>query len=284
MTIATLAFASPRQTSSGPSTTASFGEVIRSMQPLVDYTFGTGEDRTVKDRGRLAQEFNPYGIAGKTPINQEWNRYQPFNEENFVFTANTLDLTATVPKGGGLFPGGIHSGQICTKQTFQPGREGHAGYAFDVRMKVPGGPGMWPAVWLYTQEPGKNDDSEIDNPEFFNMKRQTEFDWTGSQHGPGQGSELYSAKTSKWGWHPGINFSKDYHSFQTVWTSNAVYKYVDGKLIYAQEFRWTARGPAQLIVNLAVGSSLPELEGLQPTSLAQFPSALSVEYIKIWAN
>jgi hypothetical protein len=38
-------------------------------------------------------------------------------------------------------------------------------------------------------------------------------------------------------------------------------------------------------VNLAVGSSATQsLPGLQPVSLNEFPAALSIDHIKIWAK
>lgn len=267
-----------------PDPTATFGQVTSDMLLLEDYTFGSDSGRAIGNLKQLAARFEPYGIAGTDVINQEWERYQPFNSTNFVFSANSLGLTATIPDNGGLRPGGIHSGQIWTKETFKPGVTGHTVYAVEVRMKIPSGRGMWPAVWLYTRSPapGMNDGSEIDNPEFFSMRTQNEFDWTGYQHGPGVGKEIYSIKTNQWVWHPGFNFSADYHEYQTVWTPDAVYKYVDGRLIYASLFKWTAAGEAQLGVNLAVGS--PTLPGLEPSSLKQFPSALLIEHIRIWAK
>ena len=271
----------------GVDTTATFEEARREMGMLRTYTFGAGSDRTIRDLRQLATFFDPYGIAGTTVINQEWQRYQPFNVENFVFTEKTLNLTATIPEHGGLSPGGIHSGQIWTKETFRPGFSGHSAYAFEVRMRVPSGRGMWPAEWFYTKsaEPGMNDGSEIDNPEFFNMRAQNQFDWTGFQHGPGRGRHIYSITAANGIWHPQFDFSADYHSYQTFWTSEAVYKYVDGKLIDAQLFTWTSPGSAQLGISLAVGSSNSSgLTGLQPTSVQQFPSIFSIEHLYIWGR
>jgi Glycosyl hydrolases family 16 len=278
------AFAADAPGTHNPATSATFEQARAGMPMVEQYLFGTNESRTVRNLRQLAAQFNPYGISGTTVINYEWERYQTFNDANFRFTKNSLDLTATIPTAGGLFPGGIHSGQIWSSHTYKPGGTGHTIYAFEVRMKIPAGQGMWPAVWLFTQDPEKADTSEIDNPEFFNMKWQNRFDWTGGQHGPGVGAEIYSIKTNEWVWHPGFDFSADYHDYQTFWTPDAVYKYVDGKLIFAQAFRWTAEGAAQLGVNLAVGSSGKNLPGLQPTSLDEFPSALSIDHITIWAK
>lgn len=152
-------------------------------------------------------------------------------------------------------------------------------------MKIPAGQGMWPAAWFYAKHWGQTDGSEIDNPEFFNMQNQNRLDWTGFQHGPGQGAEIYSIKDNAWVWHPKLDFSADYHDYQTFWTPDRVYKYVDGTLVYAQNYKWTSAGPAQLGVNLAVGTSnSKDMPGLQPNSLSEFPSALCVDHIRIWAK
>ncbi len=279
LTVSTPAYS---QASYDPTTSATFLQATKGMSAIHNYTFGTAYGRTVPNLSQLAASFSPYGIAGHTVIQNEWERYQEFNSSNFVFTDTALNLTATIPSGGGLFSGGIHSGQICTKQTYQPDVTGYSIYAFEVRMKIPDGVGTWPAAWFYTQQPGHNDSSEIDNPEFWVMQNQNQFDWTGFQHGPGQGNQIYSIKNNQWVWHPGINFSADYHDYQTVWTPDAVYKYFDGTLVYAQQFKWTSPGTAQLIVNLAVGSG--NLPGLQPNSLSEFPAMLSVEHISVWAK
>ena len=271
------------QAFSDPPVSAPYRDAIKGFKPARNYTFGESRGNTVRSLDELSDAFVPYGIAGKNVINQEWERYQPFNERNFVFRPNALDLTATIPEGGGLVAGGIHSGQIWSKEVFQPGVTGYAVYGFEIRMKIPRGPGMWPAFWLYAKE-GPSDASEIDHPEFFIMRYQDQFDWTGSTHGPGMGSDFYSLKTNKFVWRPGVDFSADYHDYETLWTPDAVYKYVDGKLVLATKFKWTATGAAQMGANLAVGTDSKGLIGLQPDSLSQFPSALSIEHIKVWAK
>jgi beta-glucanase (GH16 family) len=144
---------------------------------------------------------------------------------------------------------------------------------------------MWPAFWLYAKSgmPGMNDGSEIDHPEFFNMSTQNELDWTGYTHGPGVGESIYTI-APKGIWHPATNFAAAYHDYQTLWTQDAVYKYVDGKLIDGRYFRWTSRGQAQFGANLAVGSSNPHMPGLKPASATQFPSTLSIEFIRVLAG
>lgn len=264
-----------------PAVSWTFGQAVTNLglTPQNGYKFGTNPDKNVVNLTQLSWYFNPYGIAGTTVINNEWERYQPFNPANFQFSYDSLDIVATIPQGGGLFPGGIHSGQIWTQRTFQPGKTGSNYYAFSVRMRTPGGPGMWPAFWLYTKQAGVNDGSEID-VEFFDALWQNEFDWTGYNHGPGAGADFYSIKTNQWVWHPGLNFSADYHEYQIIWTPDAVYKYVDGTLILATYFKWTSGGPAQLGINLAVG--FPGMPGMLPTSIYQFPASISIDSLTIY--
>src|ERR1035438_9837341 len=120
----------------GPSIAESFGHAVERFQVLANLVFGRSAACTIKGLDDLAEKFAPYGIAGTTVINEEWQRYQKFNPANFVFTESSLNLMATVPPGGGLFAGGIHSGQIWSKEVFQPAVTGHAVYAFEIRMKI----------------------------------------------------------------------------------------------------------------------------------------------------
>jgi uncharacterized membrane protein len=265
-------------------TSDTFDEVVAGMTVLNSYRFGTAAGNNVGSLQQLPTAFDPYNIAGTTVTAGQWQVYQPFNSGNFAFDSNSLNLTATIPQTGGLFPGGINSGQIWTQQTFQPGTTGYSTFAFRVRMKFPNGQGMWPAIWLYTKQPGLDDGSEIDDAGFYIMQWQNQFDWTSFDHGPGASTVFYSLLTNPWTWNPGIDFSADYHDYELIWTPSATYKYFDGQLILAQNFSWTAAGAPQLGINLAVGSSLPGLEGLVPSSLTEFPSVLSVQSISIWAE
>ena len=272
--------ASNAQSSYDPPTNQTFEQVTSSMKVLQYYSFGTNSGNNVTNITQLAQSFEPYGIAGNKVINLEWENYQPFNYTNFVFGPSSLNLTATL--AGGLYPGGINSGQIWTKQTFKPNQTGYQIYGFCVRMKIPAGVGMWPAAWLYSAYSG--DASEIDIAEFQNMYWQNQYDWTGYDHGPGAGSDIYSIKTNQWVWQPGTDFSASFHDYEMIWTPDATYKYVDGRLIEAQRFTWTAAGPAQVGINLAVGSNLAGAVGLQPNSTGEFPSSLQVQYFAVWGK
>jgi hypothetical protein len=236
-----------------------------------DYRFGTGAGRTVSN---LSTDFNPYGIAGTTVINNEWQRYQTFNNTNHRLTGTELELTALANLGG-VYNGGISSGQITTKETFYP-RNGRT-YVFQVRAKVPRGRGAWPAFWLYAKQ-APNTPSEIDVFEFFDTPTQNTYDWTGYDHGSGVGANYHNIMTNQWVWHPGFDFADDYHVYTLVWKEGDIQKWVDGTWVKGTYFTWQGSDP-QVLINLAIGGSTNN----NPNA-ATFPSVFRVDYFRIWTR
>jgi hypothetical protein len=78
------------------------GPDLTSFGLLRNFLFGSGAGRTVTN---LSTNFNPYGIAGTAVINNEWQRYQPFNGTNHRVTTDRLELTALAYRGG-VYNGG----------------------------------------------------------------------------------------------------------------------------------------------------------------------------------
>jgi hypothetical protein len=268
--------------SGDPASTLTFSAAERSLPLLTHFEFGTAGHCNVGNLEMLAAHFDPFTFRARRSSTKMAAISRVQHHE--------FRLQASFPRTDGshigrrrLFPGGIHSAQIWSKEVLLPEPAEHTIYAIEVRMKIPGRQGMWPASCLYAR--GPSDGSEIDNPEFLIEQWQNQFDWTGFNHGPGLGADLYSITSNAWTWHPGLNFAADYHNYQTIWTSDAVYKYVDGTLVYAASCRWTASEPARLGVNLAVGSSdKVSHPGLEPTSFSDFPISLSLKRIKIWRS
>ncbi|MDF2925501.1 MAG: glycosyl hydrolase family protein [Paenibacillaceae bacterium] len=240
---------------------------------LRDYSFGTS--RNVNSLTVLSNSFNPYGIAGTTVINKEWQLYQPINSTNHVLTTDRLELTALADLGG-IYKGGISSGQIATKETFYPS-EGNT-YMFQLRAKIPNGTGTWPAFWMYSPGGVGSTNSEIDIFEFFNSPTQNHYDWTGFDHGSGGGSNYYSIMTNQWVWHPGIDFSADYHLYTLIWKEGEIQKWVDGTLVKGTNFTWIGQAP-QVIINLAIGGSINH----NPTA-GTFPAKFVLDYFRVYVK
>lgn len=237
-----------------------------------NYNFGTAAGNNVTNITQLAVDFNPYAIAGTTVINNEWQRYQTFNTTNHAFTTNDLALTA-VANLGGIFNGGISSGQIASKETFYP-RNGRT-WVLQVRAKVPNKTAAWPAFWMYAKQ-APNTPSEIDIFEFFDTPTQNSFDWTGYDHGTGVGSNYHNIMTNQWVWHPGFDFAADYHVYTLVWKEGDIQKWVDGTWVKGTNFTWNGSDP-QAIINLAIGGS----NNNNPVS-STFPCQYLVDYFKVY--
>ncbi|GIJ54184.1 discoidin domain-containing protein [Virgisporangium aurantiacum] len=238
---------------------------------VYDYRFGTAAGRF----SNLAARFNPYGIAGTSVINNEWQRYQAFNGTNHRLTADRLELTA-VANLGGVYNGGVSSGQITTKDTFYP-RNGKR-YIFKLRAKVPQNKrGAWPAFWMYARQ-APNTSSEIDIVEIFDTPTQNTFDWTGYDHGEGVGSNFHSIMTNQWVWHPGFDFAADYHTYTLVWEEGRIFKWVDDYWVKGTNFTWQGSDP-QVLINLAMGGS----NNNNPNS-ASFPAVFSIDSFQVYVD
>lgn len=228
---------------------------------------------TVRDLNELRSEFHTRYVYSKGQLdhfNDEWQRYR--DNDNHRFDESALALVARMPRT--LRAGEIESGMLRSKWS------GTYGY-FECRMKVPAGRGFWPAFWLIP-ESGKTP-PEIDVVEIVNNGRDTTRNSFHLLHG-NQGPTMKYTLLDKWGsYRPGVDFAEGFHVFAIEWDPAAVRHYVDGRLVADRAFEWKHKdgsdpGPAQVLVNLAVGGKWPG----PPLSTDDFPSALQIDYIRIW--
>ena len=145
------------------------------------------------------------------------------------------------------------------------------GYA-ETRVKVPKGQGLWPAFWLLPAS--KEVLPEIDIMEIIGRKFNTNYMVLHYRADDG------THRSSSRGWE-GPDWSADWHTFALDWQPTALTWYVDG----VPRFRYTntAHIPAEsmvVVLNLAVGGRWPG----PPDSTTPFPSALEVDYVKVWSE
>lgn len=238
-----------------------------------DWDFG----RNIRTLDQMRAEFHTRyvydnGRQDTLPGNGEWERYR--DNDNHRIEGDVLKLVAHVR--GGLRNGGIESGMLRSKWT------GKYGY-YEIRMKVPRGRGLWPAFWLNPED--QKWPPEIDVVEIVNNGRDTT---RNSFHNvlpsPGhRASDVYTV-LDRWGsYRPPFDYADGFHTFAVEWTPQTVKHFVDDKLVAERRFEWVHEdgsdgGPAHVLVNLAVGGKWPEA----PTSLADFPAVLEVDYIRVW--
>lgn len=154
---------------------------------------------------------------------------------------------------------------------------------FEARIKVPRGPGMWPAFWML----GNNISTvgwpacgEIDIME--NIGREPTI-VHGTVHGPGYsgangigGSFSYPNNTV---------FADDYHVYATEWSADKISFYVDGRLYKSivradlpQGATWAFDRPFFMLLNFAVGGNWPG----SPDNTSVFPQEMKVDYVRVY--
>ncbi len=186
--------------------------------------------------------------------------------------------------------GSMHytSGRVDTKGKLAPvyGR-------FEIRARLPGGQGLWPAHWLYPQnrdwrmerlmaEAVANGNerlipeerpwySEIDIMEFLGHEPKTIYGTLHYYTFDGQ------KKTSSVTWKGGSDYTKDFHVYALEWEPDAMRWFLDGQLIHT-----TTNGiphtPHYLILNTAVGGQWPG----NPDASTTFPQCHDIDYVRVY--
>jgi len=213
------------------------------------------------------------------------------NNEYEVYTNNTANvsmdgksnLAITATKTPTTPFATYYSGRIITKGLFMQnyGR-------FEARIKLPYGPGIWPAFWLL----GANKDSldagnkvigwpqcgEIDIMELNGSKPNIV---NGTVHGPGYSGGM--AITKSFGL---VNnrYDTDFHVFAIEWGKDYIDFFVDNTL-YQEVTPANVTGnwvfndhPFYILLNLAVGGNY--VTG--PTDQTIFPQTMLVDYVRVY--
>lgn len=203
-------------------------------------------------------------------------QYYTDRTENVTVQNGVLIITAKEEQFNGA---AYTSARLLTKGKFERtyGR-------FEARMRLPYGKGIWPAFWLL------GDDSngtqiwpqigEIDIMEYVGDEPSRMF---GTVHGPGYSggesiSKGYELENGR--------FDTDFHVFGIEWGPDYINYYVDD-VLYNQitpedvPGEWVFnRGPFYIILNVAVGGSLPG----SPNAETVFPQTMLIDYVRVYEN
>ncbi len=249
------------------------------------------EDNTIVNRDyQLVWEDNFDGSAGKAPDASKWVydlgigpgndgwgnqelQYYTNRPENVALDGTgNLAITARRESYAGR---GFTSARLNTKGVFA-----QAYGRFEARIKLPWGPGIWPAFWML----GSNIDQvtwpqcgEIDIMEYRGQEPNLIH---GSVHGPGYSGG--AAITKSYGF---INdrFDVDFHVFAVEWGKDFIDFYVD-EVLYQRlkpedaPGEWVYNQPFFIIMNIAVGGNFVGF----PTSQTPFPQTMLVDYVKVY--
>ena len=204
--------------------------------------------------------------------NQELEYYTNRPENAALDGAGNLAITARRESYSGR---AFTSARLNTKGTFSQ-RYGR----FEARIKMPWGPGIWPAFWLL----GANIDEvswpqcgEIDIMEYRGQQPNLIY---GTLHGPGYSGG--ASITKSFGF-TNDRYDVDFHVFAVEWGEDFVDFYVDDNLY--QRLRpenlpgeWVYDHPFFIILNVAVGGNFVGF----PTQQTPFPQSMLVDYVKVY--
>ena len=180
------------------------------------------------------------------------------------------------------------SGRVDTKGRFAPvyGR-------FEIRARLPGGKGLWPAYWLYPQNrdwrmeylmseavaSGKERMipeerpwySEIDIMEYLGHEPNILYGTLHYHTFDGQ------KKSSSGKWKGTCDYSQDFHLYALEWGPDEIRWFIDGQLMHS-----TTNGiphtPHYLILNTAVGGAWPG----NPDETTVFPQFHDIDYVRVY--
>jgi beta-glucanase (GH16 family) len=230
----------------------------------------------------LIEDFNEESISAHRIGPARWTAHTPWNGDfgdarfldpgpNGPFKVKDGMLSITASKDSA---GHWTSGLIAAADASGAGTGTRYGY-FETRMKMPPGPGTWPAFWLAALKPveGSDQNVEIDVIEYY-----------------GQFTSAYrtalhiwykdSAKTRADGDKVDVadgSLVQDFHTYGVDISPQAVVFFFDGKPIWRQPTPPELDGPLYPLVNLALGSGWP-------IDKTPNPSVLLVDYVHVYGR
>jgi beta-glucanase (GH16 family) len=186
----------------------------------------------------------------------------------FSLTAQGLAITAR-QNGDGKW----HAGLICSRDKTGPDGAGFAqkyGY-FEMKAKLPDGPGVWPAFWLVGTDTSAGT-SELDVMEYYghdnSSYRSTEHLWVGGKDTLHQGKKFDIV--------PG-ELTTGYNTFGVLITPAAVTYYFNRQPYWSTPTPPTYHQPMYLLANLAIG-------GGWPYDHLMSPKVMDIAYIHVYAK
>ena len=205
-----------------------------------------------------------WNIAGPAEVNYDGgvNSYDVRNVyiEDHQLVIRSQPLSAPNARGETAYS----SGRVTTKQKF-----GFLYGKVEIRAKLPGTQGLWPALWMLPHDkswPPELDIMELlgDNPSRVYLT---------AHWGTRQRDEHDQTAFS------GPDFTQDYHVFGIEWDPKQVIWVVDG----VQQKVMTHDVPNRamyLILNTSVGGDWPGM----PDGTTVFPAFMRVDYVKVYQH
>jgi beta-glucanase (GH16 family) len=235
---------------------------------LEDFNEETAPNRRIETIS--AKRIGPARWTAHTPWNGDFGDARfldPLPAGPFSIKNGVLSITAA-QDGAGKWTSGL----IAAADARGVGSGARYGY-FEARMKMPPGPGTWPAFWLVPLKPAGTADGnvEIDVIEYYghdtsSYQAVTHVWYKDSAKTRGKGQKIDVPKDS---------LVDDFHTFGADVSPQAITFFRDGKPVWSQPTPAELDGPLYPIVNLALGSGWP-------IDKTPNPSVLLVDYVHVY--
>jgi beta-glucanase (GH16 family) len=213
-----------------------------------------------------------YGPGGQWIAHTPWNG--DFGDNSFdnpgpqgPFTTSPQGLTITAHKDD---QGHWHAGLLCSWVPVPGGAHGFSqryGY-FEMKAKLPDGPGVWPAFWLASNS--KPTSPEIDIVEYYGAFRDsyriTEHVWSHDKSIVGRGTEIKV---------PPGSLSSRYNTFGVLIEPQETSYYLNRNKVWSTPTLPEFKQSLYILVDLAIG-------GGWPSDKLTSPQRMEVQYIRAY--
>ena len=188
-------------------------------------------------------------------------------QPGFPFTIDDGVLVITAAKNP---EGDWESGLLASVDRQNQGFMQTYGY-FEARMRLPPGPGVWPAFWLIGRPLDANFSAEVDVVEFYGHAPER---FSSSVHTwIRDGSRPNENETTRH--HHGTDVTAEFHTYGVAIDEQTITFYFNRQPIWQTATPDTHHVPKMVLVNLALGSGFPIDE-------TPDPSRLYVDYIRVY--
>jgi hypothetical protein len=243
---------------------------------------GSGKIDLCDFKPAFADDFHDLSISARTLDGRRWIAHTPWNGDfgdaaftdpgpngPFGLKDGALVITARRDSGGRW-----RSGLIAAADASGRGSGVQYGY-FEARMRMPPGPGVWPAFWLASLKPASDPSPgvEIDVVEYY-----------------GHAAETYSSSLHVW--YKGADKDRSrhivhrtpvapdslvegFHDYGVRVAPDAITYYFDGAPVWSQPTPAELRTPLFPLVNLGLGSGFP-------IDKTPDPSELTVKFVHLY--
>lgn len=205
--------------------------------------------------------------------NNEWQNYTSSSENSFIRDGKLIIRAEKIGKG--QKEGDYTSARLTTarKKEFVYGR-------VEVRAKLAGGVGLWPAIWLF----GRNADpyySELDLMEYVGYDKNIIYGAVHTSHSLTNPDKISDSKVIE-------GVESEFHTYGMMWTEDKIEYYIDTPdniyLSYKPESienpeKWPFNKKLYIILNIAVGGDWGGLHGVDDSI---FPKEMEIDYVRVF--